>query len=116
MGEFSMYKFINKSGLSLALLMGGLILNACSAETPASKETTVSSTALSHAQQVKACNFAKTGAWWTGSFGDLAANVAHNPVTGDTEFCEFYQFAQDYFLYLISPSSTAGLDNWENQA
>ena len=71
---------------------------------------------LSNAQQVKDCNFAKTGSWWTTSYSSLPASVANNPVTGDPEFCEFYQFAEDWFLYLISPSSAQGLANWENQS
>ncbi|MFT6777997.1 MAG: hypothetical protein ACJAV1_001925 [Paraglaciecola sp.] len=74
------------------------------------------SATLSNADQVKNCNFSKTDKWWQVDFASLPANVANNPVTKDNEFCEFYQFAQDYFLYLLSPSTTTtGQSNWQNQ-
>lgn len=74
------------------------------------------SATLSNAQQLKDCSFEKTGTWWKQLYNTLPADVANNPVTEEPEFCEFYQFAQDWFLYLISPSATPGLANWEIQS
>lgn len=71
---------------------------------------------LSNNQQLKNCNFATQADWWQQDYQSLPANVANNAVTGEPEFCEFYQFAQDWFLYLISPDSATGLSNWEIQS
>lgn len=69
---------------------------------------------LTNAQQVANCSFAVDSNWWKSAYSSVPSNIADNPVTGENEFCEFYQFAQDWFLYLISPSSTSGLANWED--
>lgn len=70
---------------------------------------------LSNQQQVDNCSFSRADSWWTQNYSSLPANIANNPDTGEPEFCEFYQFAEDWFLYLISPSTTAELANWEIQ-
>lgn len=72
------------------------------------------STTLSNADQVKMCSFKKTGDWWTAKYSTLPNTIANNPTTGSPEFCEFYQFSQDWFLYLISPSKTKNLANWQD--
>lgn len=75
----------------------------------------VHSANLSNPQQVKDCNFSKSANWWQQGYDSLPNNIANNPVTGDPEFCEFYQFAEDWFLYLISPQSAkTSQANWEN--
>jgi len=71
---------------------------------------------LSNLQQLQNCSFAKQGDWWQKSYQSLPANIPNNPVTGEPEFCEFYQFSQDWFLYLISPDKETGLSNWEIQS
>ena len=53
-------------------------------------------------KQVEKCDFSQSGKWWKGDFASLPSDVANNPYTQDPEFCEFYQFSQDYFLYMIS--------------
>ncbi|ABD79586.1 mannan-binding lectin [Saccharophagus degradans] len=69
---------------------------------------------LSNADQVENCSFAKANNWWQATYASLPSAVANNPTTGDPEFCEFYQFSQDWFLYLISPSPTKNLANWQD--
>ncbi|MBX2849135.1 MAG: mannan-binding lectin [Acidiferrobacterales bacterium] len=76
--------------------------------------TKVNAAQLSNQQQVASCSFDVKDNWWTAGYAAVPASVANNPVTKDPEFCEFYQFAQDWFLYLISPSQKAGLLNWED--
>lgn len=102
-----------------SLIAISLLFTACDGrETPQSTQVTVptqSNTTLSNSQQVKNCNFTASNQWWLKPYNSLPANIAKNPVTGDTEFCEFYQFSQDWFLYLISPSATPDIPNWETQ-
>lgn len=70
---------------------------------------------LPNTQQVKDCDFSKTGKWWNTAYSSLPSSIANNKVTGSPEFCEFYQFAQDWFMYLISPSATnSKLANWQD--
>lgn len=70
---------------------------------------------LSNQQQVADCKFTKSGSWWNTAYSSLPASIANNPVTGSPEFCEFYQFAQDWFLYLISPSANnKKIANWQD--
>jgi mannan-binding protein len=112
--------------LTLALYFALLFsLFSCDNEDSIStKEESISTkkVTLTNAQQLKNCSFSRSGDWWTQAYSSLPANIANNPVTGEPEFCEFYQFAEDWFLYLISPSDTSnsgsvtqGATNWENQ-
>lgn len=57
---------------------------------------------LKNKEQIANCSFSRHDKWWETSFSSLPKDVPNNSVTGEPEFCEFYQFAQDYFLYLIS--------------
>jgi len=91
---------------SLWLLIGVAVGQAVAA--------TPSATSLSNKQQLANCSFAINDNWWQSSYQSVPGSIANNPVTKENEFCEFYQFAQDWFLYLISPSSIKGLANWED--
>ena len=106
--------------LPYAILMTLLfsLLSCQDAESPQNQQVfkTSDKAKLTNAEQVKNCSFSKQTNWWTKSFDSLPADVANNLVTGSPEFCEFYQFSQDYFLFLISPSSTPGVANLEDQA
>lgn len=77
-------------------------------------------TTLSNVKQVEMCSFYKKfehHSWWENGFDSLPNTVNNNSVTGEPEFCEFYQFAEEWFLFLISPQSTnAAKANWENQS
>lgn len=73
------------------------------------------SSTLTNQQQYDDCSFAKTD-WWTATYANLPKDVKNNEVTGDPEFCEFYQFAQDWFLYLIKSPNGVGEPNFENQS
>jgi len=101
-------------------ILATLLINLCAcqdAQPPQSQQifNTSEKATLSNADQVKNCSFTKGANWWSRSFESLPADVAKNPVTGSPEFCEFYQFAEDYFLFLISPSTTPGIANLEDQ-
>ena len=87
-------------------------LTVASANASEAKKKTAT---LSNAQQVKDCNFTPPSSWWTQPYSSLPSSVAKNPVTGSPEFCEFYQFAQDWFLYLVSPAASGGVANWQDQ-
>lgn len=102
--------------LSTTALLCAILLGACREQAPPAAKPVSETATLTNEQQVKDCSFERTGSWWTGTYADLPASVADNPVTGDPEFCEFYQFAEDWFLYLLSPSATAGVDNWQDEA
>lgn len=93
--------------ISIGLLLSATVGGASATEY-------VTTTKLTNKQQVANCSFTVDKNWWQKPYSELPSNIANNPVTQDNEFCEFYQFAQDWFLYLISPSSTTGLANWED--
>lgn len=93
--------------ISIGLLLSATIGGASAAEYEAAA-------ALTNKQQVANCSFAVDKNWWTTPYSSVPGTIADNPVTHDNEFCEFYQFAQDWFLYLISSSATKGLANWED--
>lgn len=96
-------KLTLKQFISLALLSSiSFALVACSFLLDTAK---VATETLKNEEQVANCNFARDGEWWNASFASLPKDVANNPVTQEPEFCEFYQFSQDYFLYLISDNS-----------
>lgn len=69
---------------------------------------------LSNPQQIADCSFAPEENWWATPYASVPGSIANNPTTQTPEFCEFYQFAQDWFFYLISPSGNGALANWED--
>ena len=105
-----MYNTMKITKVLLSALMSVVMFASVTAQSKSTKPAT-----LSNAQQVKDCSFSASSNWWQKSYDSLPSSVANNPVTGDPEFCEFYQFAEDWFLYLISPSGTEGQANWEDQ-
>ena len=99
--------------LALCLMSSFFVIAVVHAAEPGKVEITAT---LSNADQVKDCSFDQPGNWWQKPATALPASVANNTVTGEPEFCEFYQFAQEWFLYLISPSPQAGVANWQDRS
>jgi cytochrome c553 len=97
-----------------SLLSALLLITGLAYATQPGKPATAAT--LSNADQVKACSFTQADKWWQQPATSLPSSVANNPVTGDPQFCEFYQFAQEWFLYLISPSAQAGVANWQDRS
>ncbi|NQY38284.1 MAG: hypothetical protein HRT38_14470 [Alteromonadaceae bacterium] len=111
---------MNKFNFTVYTLFTGLIvsLSACQLDNLSTKKNSSpinSEHTLTNSMQLKDCSFKKSGSWWKQNYEGMPANVANNSTTGEPEFCEFYQFAQDWFLYLISPDDQTGLANWESQ-
>lgn len=100
-----------------SILVIALVSSSCQDKQDEQETETIlnAGSTLTNAQQVKNCSFSRSGKWWSRDYNSLPAYIAKNPVTGSPEFCEFYQFAEDWFLYLISPSAISDNQNWEDQ-
>ncbi|RBP51017.1 mannan-binding lectin [Arenicella xantha] len=102
--------------IAVCLVTSFVIAQSAYSPTLWAAEPSAVAASLSNADQVKNCDFSQAANWWQRSVTQVPGSIASNPVTGSPEFCEFYQFAQDWFLYLISPSAKPGLANWQDQA
>lgn len=95
---------------------GGILLTLAVILLTALSSLSQAATKLTNPDQVKECDFSKSNHWYKTPYSKLPSSVENNKHTGSPEFCEFYQFAQDYFLYLVSPSSSKSLANWQDSS
>jgi hypothetical protein len=96
---------IRRTGILAAAFTGALVFIVGCANNTSKQAESGSPTAAAKAESFPAC--AAASSWVTAPNPPAEIGGPNVPV-GDETFCQFYQFAEQWFLELVSPSSTSG--------